>query len=443
VSKDSSTVERFFNVRIEECALYRLSGCMNIVMLVYEFPPRIIGGLGTYAGEISQELVKLGHDVTVVTMNDGKLPVRETWHGVEVHRPVHVDLTDSLPAMVNEDLRKWGRGLKFFSDVFAYNVIAASKIAYELVRKEDKKADIVAAHDWLSIVAGASCRRELNVPLAFHVHSTEPGRTMGRGSPVVNALESTGGAVSDMVITVSHAMRDELVGLGFIERKIRVCYDAVDSEKYDPSKVSQEAVTNLRLKYGLSGEDKMILFVGRLTAVKGVDRLVNAMPAILQKIPNAKLVVVGLGDMQDYLGGLVHSIGVGDHVTLRTEFIPEEERILHYAACDLAVFPSLYEPFGIVCTEAMSMGKPVVVGASGISGLREQVVPSGPDQTGLHVNPQDPNDIAWAATTILGDADLARTMGTNARTRVLQKFTWTEVGNSLVRTYEELLSKGK
>jgi len=413
---------------------------MNIVMLVYEFPPRIIGGLGTYAGEISQELVKLGHDVTVVTMNDGKLPTRETWHGVEVHRPAHVDLSDSLPAMVNEDLRRWGRGLKFFSDVFAYNVIAASKLAFELVRKEDKKADIVAAHDWLSAIAGASCKRELKVPFVFHVHSTEPGRTMGRGSQVVNALESMGGSVSDMVVTVSHAMRDELVGLGFVEKKIRVCYDGVDPAKYDPSKVSQEMVKKLRQRYELTDEDKMILFVGRLTAVKGVDRLVSAMPAILQKIQNAKLVVVGLGDMQDYLGGLVHSIGMGDHVTLRTEFVPEEERILHYAACDLAVFPSLYEPFGIVCTEAMSMGKPVVVGAAGISGLREQVVPSGPDQTGLHVNPQDPSDIAWAVSTILGDRNLAQKLGSNARKRVLQMFTWKEVASSLVRTYEELLS---
>jgi len=414
---------------------------MNIVMLVYEFPPRIVGGLGTYAGEISQELVKLGNDVTVVTMNDGKLPTRETWHGVEVHRPAHVDLTDSLPAMVNEDLRRWGRGLKFFSDVFAYNVIAASKLVNELVRKEDKKADIVAAHDWLSIIAGASCKRELKVPLVFHVHSTEPGRTMGRGSPVVNALESTGGSVSDMVVTVSHAMRDELVGLGFVEKKIRVCYDAVDPDKYDPTKVSQESAKMLRQRYGLAEDDKMILFVGRLTAVKGVDRLVNAMPAILQKIPNAKLVVVGLGDMQDYLGGLVHSIGVGDQVTLRTEFVPEEERIVHYAACDLAVFPSLYEPFGIVCTEAMSMSKPVVVGAAGVSGLREQVVPSGPDQTGLHVNPQDPSDIAWAVTTILGNSNLANKLGANARKRVLQMFTWKEVASSLVRTYKELLDE--
>jgi glycosyltransferase involved in cell wall biosynthesis len=414
---------------------------MNIAMFVYEFPPRIVGGLGTYAGEVSQQLVRLGHDVIVFTMNNGKLPDRETWHGVEVHRPAHIDLTDSLPALVSEDLRRWGRGLKFFSDIFAYNILSASRLVNELVAKEEKKIDLIAAHDWLSVVSGTCCKRELNVPLAFHVHSTERGRTMGGGSSVVNALESTGGTSSDLVVTVSHAMRDELLGLGFPERKIRVCYDGVDPNKYDPTKVDKESVAKLRERYGLSDEDKMILFVGRLTAVKGVDRLVNAMPRIIEKIPRAKLVVLGLGDMQDYLGGLVYSIGMGDHVTIRTEFVPEEERILHYAACDVAAFPSLYEPFGIVCTEAMSMGKPVIVGAAGISGLREQVVTSGPDQTGLHVNPQDPNDIAWAATTILSDQEAAKRMGERARKRVLQMFTWEEVTKSLVRTYEELLNE--
>jgi glycosyltransferase involved in cell wall biosynthesis len=143
--------------------------------------------------------------------------------------------------------------------------------------------------------------------------------------------------------------------------------------------------------------------------------------------------------MKDYLGGLVYSLGLQDHVTLRTEFVPENERILHYAASDVSVFPSLYEPFGIVCTEAMSMEKPVVVGATGINGLKEQVVASGENQTGFHVNPQDPNDIAWAVTNTLADPELARRLGINARKRVLQMFTWDEAAKSLIQTYKELL----
>ena len=134
----------------------------------------------------------------------------------------------------------------------------------------------------------------------------------------------------------------------------------------------------------------MILFVGRLVWIKGVDKLIRAMPQVLQKIPNAKLVVVGLGDMRDYLEGLVRNLHLEDVVKFRFEFIPEEERIAHYAACDVAAFPSLYEPFGIVTLEAMSMEKPVVVGAAGTSGMREIVSISGPDQCGFHINPNDP-----------------------------------------------------
>jgi glycosyltransferase involved in cell wall biosynthesis len=89
----------------------------------------------------------------------------------------------------------------------------------------------------------------------------------------------------------------------------------------------------------------------------------------------------------------------------------------------------------------MSMAKPVIVGAAGVSGLREQVVPSGPDQTGLHVNPQDPNDIAWAVTSILGDPDSAKKMGENARKRVLRTFSWEESAKSVLRTYEAVLGK--
>ncbi|MFC1487487.1 glycosyltransferase [Thermoproteota archaeon] len=139
-------------------------------------------------------------------------------------------------------------------------------------------------------------------------------------------------------------------------------------------------------KYGFNDDDMIILFVGRFVWIKGVDKLIRAMPQILPKIPNAKLVVVSLGDLQDYLEGLVRNLHLEDSVKFRFEFIPEEERIAHYAACDVAAFPSLYEPFGIVTLEAMSMEKPVVVGAAGTSGMREIVSISGPDQCGFHIN---------------------------------------------------------
>jgi glycosyltransferase involved in cell wall biosynthesis len=113
-----------------------------------------------------------------------------------------------------------------------------------------------------------------------------------------------------------------------------------------------------------------------------------------------------------------------DSVRLNYQFIPEDQRILHYAACDVAVFPSLYEPFGIVALEAMSMSEAVVGGARDISGMREQVVPSGPEQCGFHINPHDPSDIAWGVISAVSNRDLNQTFGRNARMRAEHFFTW-------------------
>ena len=82
---------------------------MKIAVLVYEYPPKIVGGLGTYAAEITRKFVLMDHDVTVFTMNDdgGTLPTREIWRGIEIHRPLHIDVSDSLPDVISEDIKKW------------------------------------------------------------------------------------------------------------------------------------------------------------------------------------------------------------------------------------------------------------------------------------------------------------------------------------------------
>jgi len=416
---------------------------MKIAVLVYEYPPKIVGGLGTYATEITRKFVLLDHDVTVFTMNDdeGSLPTREIWRGIEIHRPIHIDISDSLPDVVAEDVKKWGRGLQFFSKVLMYNYLSASKLINELVRKDEFKFDIVVAHDWLSIIAGIAIKRELNLPLVFHVHSTEKGRTLGNGSEVISNLELRGGKTSDMVITVSNAMKEELRKLGFPEEKIRVCYNGVDPEKYDPNRVSKDEIAKIRQKYSLKEDDLMIFFIGRLVWVKGVDKLIMAMPHILNEVPNAKLVIIGVGDMRGYLEKLVENLKIEENVKFRFEFIPEKERIMHYAACDVAVFPSLYEPFGIVTLEAMSMEKPVVVGARGVSGMREIVVPSGPNQCGFHINPYDPKDIAWGIVNSIKDPAEKERLGKNGRKRVLENFTWDIVAKKTIELYEEVVHK--
>jgi glycogen(starch) synthase len=416
---------------------------MKMAVFVYEYPPKIVGGLGTYAAEITRKFVLTDNDVTVFTMNDdaGTLPTREIWRGIEIHRPLHIDVSDSLPDVIAEDIRKWGRGIHLFSKILIYNYLSASKLVNELIRKEGIKYDVVVAHDWLSAMGGITVKKEFGLPFAFHVHSTEKGRTLGNGSEVVSNIELHAGNAADMIVTVSYAMKDELTRLGFPKDKIQVSYNGVDPEKYNPASVSPEQIKKIRSHYGIKDDELMILFIGRLVGVKGVDKLIMSMSHILQKTPKARLVIVGLGDLQEYLVNLVKTMKMGDYVKFRFEFVPEEERILHYAACDVAVFPSHYEPFGIVVLEAMSMEKPVVVGAAGVSGMREIVVCCGEEQCGYHVNPNNPEDIAWGINGALESSEKRKWLGRNGRKRVLEEFTWDKVAEKTLELYQQMAKR--
>ena len=195
----------------------------------------------------------------------------------------------------------------------------------------------------------------------------------------------------------------------------------------------------LRKKYGINDDENMLFFVGRLVPVKGVDNLVKAMPRVLEEFPNTKLVILGIGDMDHDLRIQSENLGIQDKVILRTEFISEQERIQHYAAADSVVLPSIYEPFGIVCTESMSMAKPTIVGARGTSGFREQIIPSGDKQCGIHINPYDQNDIAWGIKQVLQLEDKGSWMGKNARERVIENFSWETAAKRILNVYNDFL----
>jgi glycosyltransferase involved in cell wall biosynthesis len=183
----------------------------------------------------------------------------------------------------------------------------------------------------------------------------------------------------------------------------------------------------------------MLLFLGRLTWVKSIINLIQAMPMVLEEYPKTKLVILGKGEEQRDIVEMANRLGIKDNVVCRFEFVPEEERILHYAAANACVFPSVYEPFGIVSLEAMSMAKPVIVGARGVVGFREQVVSGGSDQNGVHINGEDPADIAWGIKETLKDPARAETWGQNGRKRVLEYFTWRKVAEQTVEIYKTLL----
>ncbi len=413
---------------------------LEIVFFVNEFPPYVVGGLGTYAEYITREFVKVGHDITIFSTHINGAPTRDVYKGVEVHRPIveNVNISSVLPMFIPEEVRRWSEtGRKYFGDILIYNILSASKLVNDLVRMERRKVDLIVSHDWLGSMGGVLASQGLKKPFVFHLHSTEEGR-VGNGSATIKRLERIAAEEAERLVTVSYAMRDNLVSLGYDESKIRVVYNGIDVDKYDPKRFPSEN-PKIRQDLGISDDEYLILFVGRLAWVKGADTLIHAMPEVLSRVHNVKLVIVGMGDQQELLKHEVDKLGLHGKVIFKFEFLPEIEKIKHYAASDICIFPSKYEPFGIVCTEAMTMGKPVIVGAKGVSGFREQVVPTGPNQCGFHIDPYDPHDIAKFIVILLEDEELRRKCGENARKRVLEMFTWEKVAKDTLKVYENVM----
>ena len=353
-----------------------------------------------------------GHDVQVfAALRDGEAPEERP----DTHWARQLDLSPTYLGVYNQEASSWGA---FFGELYSTNILWADAVRTEHDRDP---FDVIAVHDWLGAPAGLTLARHVNAPIVLHVHSTEWGRQPGGPSPIVSQWETAAGKAAAATITVSHAMVRDLIANGWDAERVHGVWNGVDTDTYAPDAPGGPEV---RARYGLPDNAPVVFFIGRLTGVKGARPLVEAWPRVVEEQPEARLVALGTGDQDDEIRGLVAGLGVADSVTLRTEWVSEAERIAHFAAADLVVLPSTYEPFGIVCLEAMACGKPVVVGARGVVGFREQVLNYGPNQCGVHVNGADAGDIAWGINEALSDEDRMRGWGRNGRRRAVETFTW-------------------
>lgn len=175
-----------------------------------------------------------------------------------------------------------------------------------------------------------------------------------------------------------------------------------------------------------------ILYVGGLTKIKGIDILLNAVPVIIKKIPNLCIYIAGSGPEEDNLKKLVKELSIEKNVKF-LGFISEEEKFSYYKSVDVCVFPSKYEPFGIVLLEAMACGKPVV--ASNIDGI-PFVVEDG--KTGLLFECGNVEDLAEKVITLLENKELREKMGKEGRERA-KEFTWDKIAEQTVDLYREML----
>ncbi len=400
---------------------------MRIAYLSIEFPPRIFGGLGVYVDEISRQMVSLGEKISVFTLGDGKLKRYQDVNGVEVFRMYPAPIRDGLDVFLSVQTLSWGEGLRFLEDLLSLNQLSAASIM------ENGPFDLCVAHDWLGLLGGMAVKRQ-GIPMIYHVHGLEVGRA-DNPNPQLVALEKNGARAADLIITVSEAMKRELVSLGVGPEKVRVCYHGVDAAFFNPGHADSKRLAALRKRYGFALDDIVVLFMGRLECVKGIKQLFSAVPAVLAEHPRLKLLVVGKGSLEGWAHEETKRLGC---ITLVTDFLDAEDKMLTYALAALCVFPSVYEPFGIVALEAAAMGKAAVVGAAGTSGLAEIVKPPGdPRPTGVHVNARDPRDIAWGINLALEDPDRLKSWGKNARIRVLEEFTWQKAAERTLEIYKE------
>lgn len=401
---------------------------MRIAYFSTEYPPLIYGGLGVYVDNISRNLASLGQKISVFSWGLDSLPRHENSGGVEVFREPPLPMQDGLEVFLSPETLAWGEGLKYLLELFSYNQLAVGDLLRE------GPFQLVVAHDWLGLPGGMAARRK-GIPLIYHVHGLEVGRS-DVPNPQLVALERKGAIVADLVITVSLAMKRELATQGVPEEKVRVCYHGVDTGFFDPDRVDHKALQALREKYGYAKDDIIVLFVGRLEPVKGVVELFSAMPHVLAEHERVKLLVVGKGRLEEWAHDELQR---QSNISLVTDFLGAEEKRLHYALADLCVFPSLYEPFGIVALEAAAMGKPSVVGAAGTSGLAEIVLnPAAEKPTGVHVNARDPEDLAWGINLALEDPKRMKIWGTNARERAISEFSWQKAAERTLEIYEEV-----
>jgi len=405
---------------------------MKIAYFSLEYPPRVFGGLGVYVDSISREMKALGNELSIFTLGDGILKQREKSRGISVFRETPVPMREGWEPFLSDRTHAWGEGINFLFDLMSYNQLAAASL------RDNAPFDLIVAHDWLGLPGAEAAKRIDETPLIYHVHSLEVGRETSPNPQIVD-LEVKGAGLADGVITVSFAMKEQLASLGIPRDKIYVSYHGVEPDVFSPSAARPKKIRELRERYGVEEKDPVILFVGRLEPVKGVIPLLEAMPQVLAEHHGAKLIIVGKGSLEGRVRSMAEPLGGA--VKVVSDFLDLDSKIQHYALADLCVFPSFYEPFGIVGVEAAAMERPAVVGASGVSGLREIVDnPSSKRPTGVHVNPSDPGDIAWGINLVLSDPERGREWGKNGRAKCLETFNWPRAARETLEIYERVIS---
>ncbi len=383
------------------------------------------GGMNVYVRELSCHTSKLGLPVDVfVRRTDPDAPeVLQICDNVYL-----INITAGPAAPVDKN------------DIFQYLPEFAEQVALYSVRN-GVRYDVVHAHYWLSGWVAHLLKRYWETPFIQMFHTTAHMKnavspTAQHETTLRAQIEKRLVELADSVIAANPDERADLVWRQHTHsNKVCTIPPGVDVELFRPMDRQQS-----RSLLGLSQDDRIVLFIGRIDPIKGIDTLIEAMGLLDEdSLANTTLVLVG-GDLDESglpVGPLARVVedarqaGIADHC----RFVgsqPQDRLPLFYSASDVVVVPSRYESFGLVAVEAMACGRPVI--ASHVGGLTFTVLD---EQTGLLVPHGDGSALAAAMVRLLGDSSLRELMGFEGHQEA-QRFSWESVAQSVLHLYQRL-----
>lgn len=388
----------------------------------------MVGGIGTHVSALVPALSRHGVEVTLVTPR---------WSGGEHESQL-------LPAMrvcrVDPSLPTVGN---YFADARQTN-LKLEAFANAIWSKDGQGEgqgtdafDVIHAHDWLVAFAAVGLKNAHKVPLVATIHATERGRGKGHLqweiSHAIDQAEWTLAYEAWRVITPSRFMAEEVRDYFQVPLdKSEIVPNGVDTSRFDA--LREMDLDDFRAKWA-TPDQKIVFFVGRLEPQKGAHLLLEAAPHAFAHFPNAKIILAGTGGMEFSLRRRIAEMGLGEKVIM-TGFLPDAERDKLYTVADVAVFPSLYEPFGIVALEAMAARCPVLV--TDVGGLREVVTHN---ETGIVVYPDNVESLAWGIVHTLQRPDWSAQRAANAYRMVSQEYTWDRIAERTIKVYQRVLGE--
>jgi len=385
-------------------------------MLSWEYPPRIVGGISRVVYDLAQNLGEKGNEVHIVTCRESGTSDFEKDKNVLVHR-VHtynINTNNFIDWVLHLNFALLERAIKIF--------------------KEYGTVDIIHAHDWIVAFTARVLKHSYSIPLVSTIHATEYGRNQGIHNSVneyISGVEWWLTYESWKVIVNSWYMKDEVVKIFQLPPdKIRVIPNGVNLEKFK----GYEKDYDFRRRFAADNE-KIVFFVGRLVNEKGAHILLDAIPKVLYHYYDVKFVITGKGPQLDFLRQKAESMGISSKVYF-TGYLDDENLHRLFKCVDIAVFPSLYEPFGIVALEGMIANVPVVVSDTG--GL-DEIVNHGED--GMKSYTGNANSLADCILELLFNPQKVEEIKAKAMEKVSNVYNWDIISRQTMDVYREILEE--